>query len=259
MGAVPYGLVPNKVVGKASVVRGVAVKVAVVSLAFWCLFVFAGIASFIHGGIEQHLPGYVESVGFTSSFAAAVVSAQSVGSVVDKLVMGWLNDKLGVQRTTIIELVLIVLGILGFVLLHNPVFLIVSAVLFGVQDSLMSVSLPLLIREVFGSKNYTQIHAWDHVPGVGVFGSFSGIVVGAAYDFAGTFVPAFLGLMVICFLAMAASALPTEQARDWFGKRRAAYRMETPRSKRIAISRLQKAFIVLDGVKGARLLAAGPL
>ena len=79
------------------------------------LFVFAGIASFIHGGIEQHLPGYVESVGFTSSFAAAVVSAQSVGSVVDKLVMGWLNDKLGVQRTTIIELVLIVLGILGFV------------------------------------------------------------------------------------------------------------------------------------------------
>ena len=202
VGAVPYGLVPNKVVGKASVVRGVAVKVAVVSLAFWCLFVFAGIASFIHGGIEQHLPGYVESVGFTSSFAAAVVSAQSVGSVVDKLVMGWLNDKLGVQRTTIIELVLIVLGILGFVLLHNPVFLIVSAVLFGVQDSLMSVSLPLLIREVFGSKNYTQIHAWIRT-GVGVFGSFSGIVVGAAYDFAGTFVPAFLGLMVICFFAMA--------------------------------------------------------
>ena len=131
-----------------------------------------------------------------------MVSAQSVGSVVDKLVMGWLNDKLGVQRTTIIELVLIVLGILGFVLLHNPVFLIVSAVLFGVQDSLMSVSLPLLIREVFGSKNYTQIHAWIRT-GVGVFGSFSGIVVGAAYDFAGTFVPAFLGLMVICFLAMA--------------------------------------------------------
>ena len=66
----------------------------------------------------------------------------------------------------------------------------------------MSVSLPLLIREVFGSKNYTQIHAWIRT-GVGVFGSFSGIVVGAAYDFAGTFVPAFLGLMVICFLAMA--------------------------------------------------------
>ena len=50
--------------------RGVSVKVAVASLAFWCLFVFAGIASFIHGGIEQHMPGYVESIGFTASFAA---------------------------------------------------------------------------------------------------------------------------------------------------------------------------------------------
>ena len=122
--------------------------------------------------------------------------------MIDKLVMGWLNDKLGVQRTTLIELALIVLGIMGFILLHNPVLLMVSAVLFGVQDSLMSVSLPLLIREIFGSKNYTQIHAWIRT-GVGIFGSFSGVAVGAVFDVTGTFVPAFLGLMAICFLAMA--------------------------------------------------------
>lgn len=202
VGAVPYGFVKDVEGRSAPAMRGVAVKAAVASLAFWCLFVFAGVASFIHGGIEQHLPGYVESVGFASSFAAAVVSAQSIGSVIDKLVMGWLNDKLGVQRTTLIELALIVLGIMGFILLHNPVLLMVSAVLFGVQDSLMSVSLPLLIREIFGSKNYTQIHAWIRT-GVGIFGSFSGVAVGAVFDVTGTFVPAFLGLMAICFLAMA--------------------------------------------------------
>ncbi|MCI8469458.1 MAG: MFS transporter [Eggerthellaceae bacterium] len=171
------------------------------SLAFWCLFLFAGIASFIHGGIEQHMPGYVESIGFTASFAALIVSAQSLGSVFDKLVMGWLNDKLGVRYTTLLELICIIVGIAGFIVFHNPVALIVSAILFGVQDSLMSVSLPMLIREIFGSRNYTEIHAWIRT-GVGLFGSFSGVLVGASYDQLGSFVPAFVALIGTCVVAM---------------------------------------------------------
>ncbi len=187
--------------GTLPVMRGVAFKAAVVSVAFWCLFVFAGIASFIHGGIDQHMPGYIQSIGFTASFAAIIVSAESVGSVIDKLVMGWLNDKIGVRRTTLIELALIAIGIVGFLYFRNPVFLVLSTVLFGIQDSLMSVSLPLLIRDIFGSRNYTQIHAWIRT-GVGLFGSFSGVLVGAVYDTTGTFVPAFAGLVITCFVAM---------------------------------------------------------
>lgn len=203
LGIAPYGYAETArgESGAPPVMRGVAVKVAIVSVAFWCLFVFAGIASFIHGGIEQHMPGYIQSIGFTASFAAVIVSAESAGSVIDKLVMGWLNDKIGVRRTTIIELVLIVIGIAGFIYFRNPVFLILSTVLFGIQDSLMSVSLPLLIRDIFGSKNYTQIHAWIRT-GVGLFGSFSGVLVGAVYDSTGTFVPAFAGLMGTCVVAM---------------------------------------------------------
>lgn len=199
LGVAPYGYAEDGG-GVLPVMRGVSVKVAVASIAFWCLFVFAGIASFIHGGIEQHMPGYIESIGFTASFAAMVVSAQSVGSVLDKLVMGWLNDKIGVRYTTIIELVLIAVGIVGFIVLHNPVLLVLSAVLFGIQDSLMSVSLPLLIRDIFGSRHYTQIHAWIRT-GVGLFGSFSGVLVGAVYDTSGTFVPAFAALVVTCLVA----------------------------------------------------------
>ncbi|WP_139652504.1 MFS transporter [Raoultibacter phocaeensis] len=208
LGIAPYGYQAEVQDGKEKlpVMRGVAVKVAVASLAFWCLFVFAGIASFIHGGIEQHMPGYIQSIGFTASFAAIIVSAESAESVVDKLVMGWLNDKIGVRKTTIIELVLIFVGIAGFIVFKNPVFLILSTFLFGIQDSLMSVSLPLLIRDLFGSKNYTQIHAWIRT-GVGLFGSFSGVLVGAVYDSTGTFVPAFAGLMGTCVLAIGCVAL----------------------------------------------------
>ena len=222
LGLNPYGHVQGEG-GEGGVLsmRGVSVKVAVVSVAFWCLFAFAGIASFIHGGIEQHMPGYIESIGFTASFAALVVSAESLGSMLDKFVMGWLNDKIGVQRTTLVELVLIAVGIVGFIVFHHPALLIVSAVLFGVQDSLMSVSLPLLIRDVFGSRNYTQIHAWIRT-GVGLFGSFSGVLVGSVYDQTGTFVPAFAVLVVTCFAAIGCVVV----AYRWREHRKLVWRTE---------------------------------
>lgn len=202
IGTAPYGYDESIYdAGESPAMRGVPFKVAVASVAFWCLFLFAGIASFIHGGIEQHMPGYIESIGFTAAFSGFVVSAESIGSVIDKFVMGWLNDKIGVRRTVIVELVLISIGILGFVFLRNPVLLILSTVLFGIQDSLASVSLPLLIRDIFGSKNYTVIHAWIRT-GVGLFGSFSGVLVGHVYDTTGTFAPAFLALVLLCVFAI---------------------------------------------------------
>ena len=60
IGTVPYGYVAaDEEEGALPNMRGVSVRRAVVCIAFWCLFIFAGIASFIHGGIEQHMPGYI--------------------------------------------------------------------------------------------------------------------------------------------------------------------------------------------------------
>ena len=185
---------------------GVRTKVAVASVSFWCLFMFAGIASFNHGGVEQHIPGYMVQIGLGTAFGATVVSAQSAGSVADKFIMGWLNDKIGVQKTTIVELVVIMLGLAGFIFARQPILLILSAVAFGVQDSLMSVSLPLLIREIFGNKYYTQIHGLSRAGG-GPLGTFSGVFVGWVYDTTGTFEPAFAILIalfavdIVCVLA----------------------------------------------------------
>ena len=185
---------------------GVRTRAAVASVSFWCLFAFAGIASFNHGGVEQHIPGYMVQIGLGTAFGATVVSAQSAGSVADKFIMGWLNDKIGVQRTTIVELIVIMLGLAGFIFAREPILLVASAVAFGVQDSLMSVSLPLLIREIFGNKYYTQIHGLIRA-GVGTLGTFSGVFVGWVYDTTGTFEPAFAILIalfavdIVCVLA----------------------------------------------------------
>ncbi len=201
VGAKPYGdgEVSREVSAKQK--RGVSMKVAVASVSFWCLLLFAGIASFCHGGVEQHIPGYMVQLGLGTAFGATVISAQSAGSVMDKLIMGWLNDRIGVRQTTIVELVVIIVGLLGFIFTRNPVLLVLSAIAFGAQDSLMSVSLPLLIREIFGNKYYTRIHGWIRA-GVGTLGTFSGVFVGWVYDVTGTFEPAFAVLIALFLVAM---------------------------------------------------------
>ena len=103
-------------------------------------------------------------------------------------------------------LIVIMLGLAGFIFAREPILLVASAVAFGVQDSLMSVSLPLLIREIFGNKYYTQIHGLIRA-GVGTLGTFSGVFVGWVYDTTGTFEPAFAILIalfavdIVCVLA----------------------------------------------------------
>ena len=54
----------------------------------------------------------------------------------------------------------------------------------------MTVSVPLLIRQIFGSKNYTQIHAWIRV-GIGIFGAGAATIVGGIYDQTGSFLSGF--------------------------------------------------------------------
>ncbi len=197
----PYGYVPSEGEDKLPIMQGVSLKRALRSLSFVALFVFAGFTAFCHSGVDAHLPSYIQTIGYTAGFGATIVSALSIGSVVDKMLMGWLNDVIGVQRTTFIQIAVIILGVLGFIFINNPIVLIISAVCFGTQDSLMTVSVPLLIRQIFGSKNYTQIHAWIRV-GIGIFGASAAMIVGGIYDQTGSFLSGFY-LAAILYAACA--------------------------------------------------------
>ena len=114
--------------------------------------------------------------------------------------MGFINDKFGVWRAVACEIVLVCLGIAGLVFLRDPVLILIAAALFGVQDSFTSISLPLIVRKLFGNREYTQIYAWARV-GAGLFGMFAAVSVAFSYDAFGSYVPAFAGAVGLCGLA----------------------------------------------------------
>ncbi len=181
---------------------GVPLAQALRSVPFVMLFLFAGIAAMIGSGFDSHLPGYADSLGLSAEFGAYLVSALAFGSFCEKLVMGWVNDRFGVWAGVTAEFAMVSIGVVGLLVLREPLLLVAFTFLFGVQDSFTNVSLPLLVRKVFGSRSYTEIFSWTRM-GAGIFGSFAAVLVGLSYDTTGSYAPAFLGALVAVLLGAA--------------------------------------------------------
>ena len=193
--------------------RGVSARRALKTVPFWCMFLFAGLVSYF-AGFNSHLPGFAQSVGFSAMVGSSLLTAVMIGNVVEKYIVGFLNDKIGVEFTVNIQLALVALGLLGFIFAgDNLVLLYVSAVLFGAQNSLYSVSMPLLIRQLFGGRDYAKIFAYTRV-GTGIIGCLGPVTVGAFFDATGSFVPAFcvgLGVAALSFVTVRLSYLMRKQ------------------------------------------------
>lgn len=207
VGALPYGFDEKQFASrraeeeKAAALpkRGVPLKSGLLSITFVCIFLFAGIAALVGSGFDAHLPGYAESIGYSAMFGALLVSALQMGSFCEKLVMGYLNDRFGIENTVYIEFVVVVIGMLGLVFARSEWMLVTAAFLFGVQDSFTSISLPLLLRRFFGDAHFAQYYAWARM-GSGIFGSFGSRLVGLSYDVARSFAPAFLAATSLCIV-----------------------------------------------------------
>lgn len=204
--ALPYGSgLPSESQNEKETVdlrlQGVSWKKAIKTLPFLMVFLFVSVAAFLGSGFDAHMPGIAVTFGHTTAFGALMISALQMGSFTDKLLMGILNDKIGVQKTVYLELVLVALGILGLLFLRNEYLLLVAAFIFGVQDSLIAVSAPLVTKQIFGIKDYVQLYSWLRV-GVGIFGSFASVMVGLSFDLTASFMPVLIVALVLCLFGM---------------------------------------------------------
>jgi len=192
---------------------GIDARQALKTVPFWCMFLFAGLIAYF-AGFNSHLPGFAQSVGFSPLVGSSLLTAVMVGNVVEKYIVGFLNDKIGVQFTVNIQLVCVAAGLLGFVFAgDNLVVLYVSAFLFGAQNSLVSVSTPLLVRQLFGGRDYPKIYAYTRI-GTGVIGCLGPVTVAGMFDTTGSFIPAFIlgvGIAVLAFVTVRVAYLLRKQ------------------------------------------------
>ncbi len=185
---------------------GVPYKQALKTGSFIFLFIAMGLSALIGSGYDAHMPGLGISFGMIPASAALLVSSLQLGSFFMKIVVGLLNDKVGVKLTVYFQFIMIIIAIIGIIAFSNSWLLFVFVFIFGIQDSLVAISAPLLIRQIFGGKDFVQLNAWIRV-GMGIFGAFASVFVGMSFDITGSFVPALIGGILLCVVGLFCSFL----------------------------------------------------
>lgn len=153
MGLKPFGENADE---SAATKAGMDYAVAVRTPVFYALMVFAFMMIAV-STLNLFLPSYVTRVGYSVEQSALVASAIMVGVTIGKVALGYVNDRsslAGVLAST-------GLGILGLVFLlmgeAAMALIVAGGFLFGWAYAGVTVETALLVRTVFGSKDYSQI------------------------------------------------------------------------------------------------------
>src|SRR5699024_7936134 len=134
-----------------------------------------------------HIPTYLINQGFDVGFAGNVMGAQMVGLFIGSLSFGFLTDKIGAKKTTLLA---VVIGLVSMVLLlffANSALVITIAVgLFGLVTASIGTLAPAVTSELFGHRDYSQIYSTVSM-GLAVASIVALPVYGYVFDLTGSY------------------------------------------------------------------------
>jgi MFS family permease len=189
----------------APVLQGVSASVAMKSAAFYLCALFAICAGLI-SSVTQLFPTYARTLPISAhnvGLGATLVSVVMASVALSKIFLGYLNDKSMVLAITF-GVVCGAAGLLGmWILPTSAALLLISGALFGPLMALTTIQLPLLIRAVFGVREFSKIYSRvaTFMSLIGAFGITIFSLVVASAGWAGLFA-LLVGLAVVVYLAV---------------------------------------------------------
>jgi len=136
-------------------------------------------------GYPAYITAYGISIGLSATLSSFLLSVSMLGNVASKLAMGIINDKLGgkfmVYTALGISLVTLILLINGA---GSLILMFIGAFLAGNLLTLSSVTTPLMIHTVYGSRDYTRIFLLLSLS-QNTFVSFGPSIIGFMFDTSG--------------------------------------------------------------------------
>ena len=212
-GYLPYGQVESSVTFDNSLspsqAVGVDVKVKQVikSSTFWRIALAFTFHIMVSHAIITHVMPYLSSIGVGRSRSSLVATAIPLTSIVGRLGLGWLGDKLDRRRVAAGALAMMGLGSLcfGYASAGGTWLLVPFLILFGIGYGGANALRPSLVREFFGRSNFGTV--FGLLIGINTLGSVIGPpVAGWVYDNWGSYQGIWLvlaGLAVIALVLVA--------------------------------------------------------
>lgn len=200
-GLKPYGYEEGEREAEVSTLKsGVPAAAALRSGALW-MFLISVACICILTCVNQFVKDYAMTLGYSSAFAASLVSVALVGDIVFKLLVGDLIDRIGFYKAQLFTILSILLSALLLPIPHVAA-LYVSSFLMGASMAAGALMNPVWTLMLFGDLDYVKIYSWGMLAN-GFFGAFgftiSGFVVGKAGY--GAFLALCIGLGIVALVS----------------------------------------------------------
>ena len=144
-------------------------------------------------GLQQQLPSLLGSQGFTAGQVSVMISTMTVFLALGKFGQGLLYGKIGVEKGGILTMMAFAAGSLAML---SKALAWPGLILLAVGMGIYTTLLPMVVRRVFGSREYASI--WALITTVGCAGTFVGYPLwGTIYDLTGTYTLGLIGAAVL--------------------------------------------------------------
>ncbi len=151
-------------------------------------------------GLQQQLPSLLGAKGFSAGQVSVMISAMTVFLALGKFGQGLLYGKIGVEKGGLLTMAAFAAGCFA---MFSKALIWPGLLLLAVGMGIYTTLLPMVVRRVFGSREYASI--WALISTVGSIGTIVGYPLwGAIYDLTGTYTLGLIGGAVLLLLAMAA-------------------------------------------------------
>ena len=210
IGLNPDGIVDNEGSAKAEALnistRGLSLKIALGTSAFWLLCLTFLMSGFSSMGVIQNQVPHLQDKGFSLALAANAITGLGLGSAVGKFLFGWLCDSIKARYACALSIVLLAIATVILILIRPeapPAIIWLYAIVLGLGAGGWLPTMSILVNRNFGLVSYGTIFGMISMAqaiGVAVGPLFGGYM----YDTTNTYSWAFIIMMSAYIIAISA-------------------------------------------------------
>lgn len=174
--------------------------------AFWFMVYSQSVPAFVNTGLYFHMYSIMEQKGLTSAIAAMTLSAIGLFSFPATFIAGYVLDRVKVHYVYFITFVFQALGVLLLLFVDSQGLALLFAFIFGVITGFQNVCRRLVWPEYYGKKHLSSISGLTMTALV-IGSSMGPLIIGAGYDYFGSYSTVILVMILAPVLAALLSIL----------------------------------------------------
>ena len=181
----------------------VRLKKVIMSIGFWQIVLAFTCFATVLSAVVTHIMPYLSSIGVDRSTSGLVAGVLPIISIFGRLGFGWLGDKIGWIRTSILAFTMMSLGIFsfGYIPITGTWFLAIFLICFGIGYGASLIIRSSLIRESFGRNRFGTISGL--IIGLTMIGAVTGpALAGWVFDAYADYTPIWFTFAAVLLLAL---------------------------------------------------------